>query len=71
MFRVNSLWRCLSIALPFLLMILAIPPPTAFLAQAKKTDEQKQGMGSFHRRGSHLHIQTDGRRHGFESARCF
>jgi enediyne biosynthesis protein E4 len=45
MFRINSSRRCLSVALPFLLLILATLAPTVFLAQTKKPDEQKQGMG--------------------------
>lgn len=45
MFGGNSLrWR-LSVALPLLLITIALLAPTVFFAQTKKPDEQKQGMG--------------------------
>jgi len=37
-------WR-LSVALPLLLITIALLAPTVFFAQTKKPDEQKQGMG--------------------------
>jgi len=45
MFKGNSLRRRLSVALPLLLITIALLAPTVFFAQTKKPDEQKQGMG--------------------------
>src|SRR6266850_4844144 len=45
MLRGNSLRLHLSVALPLLLITIALLAPTVFFAQTKKPDEQKQGMG--------------------------